>query len=108
MLQLHKKSLPYRVTRDDVAAPHQQQEVENITGHHSVRGWGGVIAVMYETHWTGLSRSSWEREMDRQLSRQQILLYWAGTPNQHRQTNCLHCQMRIAAAQREPSRANGE
>ena len=63
---------------------------------------------MYETHWTGLSRSSWEGEMDLQLSHQQILLYWAGTPNQHRQTNRLYRQMRIGAAQRELSRANGE
>ena len=46
--------------------------------------------------------------MGLQLSRQQILLYWAGTPNQHRQTNCLHRQMRIGAAQREISRANSE
>ena len=30
---------------------------------------------MYETHWTGLSSSSSEREMDLQLSHQQILLY---------------------------------
>ena len=63
---------------------------------------------MYETHWTGLSRPSWEREMDLQLSRQQILLHWAGTPNQHRQTNRLYRQMRIGVAQRELSRANGE
>ena len=46
--------------------------------------------------------------MNLQLSRQQILLYWAGTPNQHRQTNRLYRQMRIGAAQRELSRANGE
>ena len=63
---------------------------------------------MCKTHWTGLSRPSWEREMDLQLSRQQILLYWAGTPNQHRQTNRLYRQMRIGAAQGEVSRANGE
>ena len=79
-----------------------------INGHQWVHGTGGVIAVMYETHWTGLSRPSWEREMDLQLSRQQILLYWAGTPNQHRQTNHLYRQMRIGAAQRELSRANSE
>ena len=47
--------LPYHVTQDDVSTPHQQQEVENTTGHQSVRGRGGVIAVMYETRWTGLS-----------------------------------------------------
>ena len=46
---------PYHVTQDDVSTPHQQQEVENITTHQSVRGRSGVIAVMYETRWTGLS-----------------------------------------------------
>ena len=45
----------YHVTQDDVSTPHQQQEVGNITGHQSVRGRGGVFAVMYETRWTGLS-----------------------------------------------------
>ena len=63
---------------------------------------------MYETHWTGLSHPSWEREIDLQLSRQQILLYWTGTPNQRRQTDCLYRQMGIGAAPRELSRANGE
>ena len=63
---------------------------------------------MQETHWTGLSRPSWEREVDLQLLRQQILLYWAGIPNQHRRTNRLYRQMRTEAAQREISRANGE
>ena len=79
-----------------------------MTSHQSLSGRGGVIAVMYETHWTELSRLSWAREVDLQLSRQPILLYWAGTPTQHRQTNRLYRQMRIGAAQREFSRANGE
>ena len=35
---------------------------------------------MYETHWTGLSRPSWEREMDLQLFRHEILRHGAGTP----------------------------
>ena len=64
--------------------------------------------MMYETHWIGLSRPPWEREMDLQLSRQQILLYWAGTPNQQRRTNHLYRQKRIGAAQRGFSGANGE
>ena len=69
-----KKMPPYHVTQDDVSAPLQRLEVERIAGHQSVRG--RVIAVMYETtHWTGLSRLSWKREMDLQLSRKQILLY---------------------------------
>ena len=46
--------------------------------------------------------------MDFQLPRQHILLYWAGTPNQHRQTNRLHREMRIGAAHRELAGANSE
>ena len=51
---------------------------------------------------------SWERDMDLHLSRSHILRYWAGTPDQHRQTNRLYRRMRIGAAQRELSRNNGE
>ena len=50
-----KKSPPYHVTRDDVSAPLQPLEVDQITGHQSVRGRGGVIAVLHKTHWVGLS-----------------------------------------------------
>ena len=71
-------------------------------------GRGGVIAVLYKTHWVGLPEPSWEREMDLHLSRSHILRYWAGTPDQHRQTNRLYRRMRIGAAQRELSRNNGE
>ena len=46
--------------------------------------------------------------MDLQLSREYILLYWAGTANQHRQTSRLYRKMRIRAAQWEFSRANVE
>ena len=42
------------------------------------------------------------------LSRLHVLRYWAGTPDQHRQTNHLFRRMRIGAAQRELSRNNGE
>ena len=37
-----------------------------------------------------------------------MLRYWAGTPDQHRQTNHMYRRMRIDAAQRELSRNNGE
>ena len=77
-----KKSPPYHVTEDDISTPLQHLEVDKDTGHQSVRGRGGVIAVMYEKHWTELSRPSWEREMDLWLSHHTILRYWAGTPNQ--------------------------
>ena len=91
-----KKSPPYHVTHDDVSTPLQRLEVENISGHQSVRGRGGVIAVLYKTHWVGISEPSWEREMDLHLSRPHILRYWAGTPDQHRQTNRLYRRMRHA------------
>ena len=103
-----KQSPPYHVTQDDVSTPLHRLEMETITGHHPVRGRGGVIAVMYETHWTGLSGPSWEREMDLQLFRHEILRYWAGTSNQHRQTNRLYRRLRIGASQQKLSRNNGE
>ena len=78
------------------------------TGHQSVRARGGVIAVLYKTHWVGLSEPSWEREMDLKLSRTHIVRYWAGTPDQQCQTNRLYRRMRIGAAQHELSRNNGE
>ena len=56
---------------------------------------------MYETHRTGLYRPSWDREMEFQLSHHEILTYWAGIPNQHRQTNRLYRRMQIGATQRE-------
>ena len=42
------------------------------------------------------------------LSRSHILPYWAGAPDQHRQTNRLYRRIRIGAAQRELSRNNGK
>ena len=85
-----KYSAPYHMPQDDVSVPLQRLEVERITGHQSVRGRGGIIAVMYETHWTRLSRPSWEREVDFQLSSQQILLYWAGVrANTAKPTTCI-------------------
>ena len=64
--------------------------------------------MLYKTHCVGISEPSWEREMDLHLSRSHILRYWAGTPDQHRQTNRLYRRMRIGAAQRELCRNNGE
>ena len=103
-----KKPLPYHVTQDDVSAPLQQLEVEKITRHQSVRGRGGIIAVLYKTHSVGISEPSWEREMDLHLSRSHILRCWTGAPDQHRQTNRLYRRMRIGAAHGRLSRKNGE
>ena len=102
------KSPPYHVTLDDITPPPERLEVEQITGHQLVRGRGGVIAVLYETHWTGLLSPSWERELDLQHFRRHILLYWSGKPTQHRQTNRLYRQMRIGAAHRELSQSQGQ
>ena len=49
-------SLP--VLDSDVRIEDQRLEVEKITGHQSVRARGGIIAVLYETHWKGLLRTS--------------------------------------------------
>ena len=70
-----KKSPPYHVIQDDVSTSLQRLEVEKITGHQSVRGRGGVITVMHETHWTGLSRPSREREVGLQFCRPESLRY---------------------------------
>ena len=45
-----KNSPPYQVTQDDVSTPLQRLEVDQIAGHQSVRGRGGVIAVLCKTH----------------------------------------------------------
>lgn len=80
-------SFPYRATQDDMSTPLQRLEVEDIAGHQSIRGWGGVIAVMYEAQWTGLSRPLREREMDVQLSQTTnfALLGWHPEPAQPNQ-----------------------
>ena len=51
------KSPPYHVLDSDVRVEDQRFDVEKITGHQEVRGRGGVIAVLYETHWKGLLRT---------------------------------------------------
>ena len=45
------KSPPFNVTLDDISPPPERLEVEQITGHKLVCGRGGVLAVLYETHW---------------------------------------------------------
>ena len=64
--------------------------------------------MLYKTHWVGLSEPSWERETNFHLSRTHISRYWAGTPDQHRQTTRLYRRIRIGAAHREHSRNDGE
>ena len=79
------KSPPYHVTKDDVTLSIDRLEVEKLTSHRTVRGRGGVVAVLYETHWRDLLPPSWKREMDLQHLRQHVFRYWAGTPPQLQQ-----------------------
>ena len=69
---------------------------------------GGFITVLDKTHWMALSEPSSERGMDLQHSRNHNVRYWAGTPDQPRQTNRLCRRMRVGAAQRDLSRNKGE
>lgn len=45
---------PYRVTTDEASAPFHQLEVQQISGHRTIRGRRTVITVMYETRWKGV------------------------------------------------------
>ncbi|CAB1121588.1 unnamed protein product [Ectocarpus sp. CCAP 1310/34] len=71
------KCPPFHVTADDVSVPVGRLEVDYISGHQLVRGRSGVLAVLYQTHWVGLTTPSWERESDLDLFRRHILLYWS-------------------------------
>ena len=77
------KSPPYHVPTDDVSTPPILIDVAKITGHQCVRGRGGSTAVLYETHWNGILRPTWERELDLQAFRHLILAYWANGPDHH-------------------------
>ena len=102
------KSPPYHVTTDDVATPPFLIEVAKITGHQCVRGRGGTMAVLYEIHWDGLLRPTWERELDLQAFRHHILSYWATTPAQHQPNTRQYQRQRINTASREITRSKGE
>ena len=101
------KSPPYHVPTDEVSTPRILIDVAKITGHQCVRGRGGAIAVLYETHWNGILRPTWERELDLQAFRHLILAYWANGPD-HQPNTRQYQQLRINAAARENARAKGE
>ena len=102
------KSPPYHVTTDDVSTPLILIDVAEIIGHQCVRGRGGAIAVLYETHWKGILRPTWERELNLQAFRHLILAYWANGPDHHQPNTRQYQQLRINAAAREIARAKGE
>ena len=102
------KSPPYHVTTDDVSAPPTLIDVAKITGQQCVRGRGGTIAVLHETHWNVILRPTWERELDLQAFRHLILAYWANVPDHHQPNTPQYQQLRINAAARKIARAKGE
>ena len=76
MLNFSTNSPPFHVTLDDISPPPERLEVDQISGHQLVRGRGGVLEVMYETHWAGLFSPSWEHEQDLRHHRLHVLRYW--------------------------------
>ncbi|CAB1111208.1 unnamed protein product [Ectocarpus sp. CCAP 1310/34] len=99
---------PFHVTADDVSVPVGRLEVDYISGHQLVRGRSGVLAVLYQTHWVGLTTPSWERESDLDLFRRHILLYWSREACQSKRDNRTYRVARTRAAQRELARNRGE
>ena len=94
------KSPPFHPTTEDVAKSGIPVDIEKITGHQLVRGRGGKLAVMYETHWEGLSSITWEREIDLRNFSRYILEYWMSTPRQVKGVNSKYRAMRRAQAHR--------
>ena len=50
---------------------------------------------LYETHWKGILRPTWERELDLQAFRPTILAYWKSSPD-HRQPNTRQYQQKCS------------
>ena len=50
------------MTTDDVFSQTTRLDLVDFPALHLVRGRGGSLAVMYETHWNGPFSPSWEQE----------------------------------------------
>ena len=94
------KSPPFHPTTEDIVKSGIPVGIEKITGHQLVRGRGGKLAVMYETHWEDLSSITWEREIDLKNFSRHILEYWMSTPRQVKGANSKYRAMRRAQAHR--------
>ena len=103
-----KSSPPYHISTDDIATPPILINVAKTTGHQCVRGRGGAIAILYETHWDSLLRPTWERELGLQACRHHILSFWAARPAQHQPHTRQYQQLRNNAAARKIARSKGE
>ena len=96
------KSSPFHPTIEDVVKSGIPVDIEKITGHQLVRRRGGKLAVMYETHWEGLSSITWEREIDLKNFSRHILEYWMSTPRQMKGVNSKYRAKRRAQALAPP------
>ena len=94
------KSSPFHPTTEDVVKSGIPVDIEKITGHQLVRRRGGKLAVMYETHWEGLSSITWEREIDLKNFSRHILEYWMSTPRQMKGVNSKYSAKRRAQTHR--------
>ena len=103
-----RPSRPHTTSPRMTSPPFRSNRCCKITGHQCVRGRGGAIAVLYETHWNDILRPTWERELDLQAFRDLILAYWADGPDHHQPNTRQYQQLRINAAAREIARAKGE
>ena len=90
------KSPQFHPTTEDVVKSGIPVDIEKITEHQLVRGRGGELAVMYETHWEGLSSITWEREIGLKNFSRHILEYWMSTPRQVKGVNSKYRAMRRA------------
>ena len=95
-----EKPPPFHPTTEDVVKSGIPVDIEKITGHQLVRGRGGKLAVMYETHWEGLSSITWEREIDLKNFLRHILEYWMSTPRQVKGVTSKYRVMRRDKAHR--------
>ena len=94
------KSPPFHPTTENVVKSGIPVDVEKIIEHQLVRGHGGKLAVMYETHWEGLSSITWEREIDLENFSRHIQEYWMSTPRQVKGVNSKYRAMHRAQAHR--------
>ena len=94
------KSPVFHPITEDVVKSGIPVDIGKITGHQLVRGRGGKLAVMYETHWEGLSSITWEREIDLKNFSRHILEYWMSTPRQVKGVDSKYRAIRRARAHR--------
>ena len=94
------KSPRFHPTTEGVVKSGIPVDIEKITGHQLVRGRGDELAVMYETHWEGLSSITWEREINLKNFSRHTLEYWMSTPRQVKGVNSKYRAMRRAQAHR--------